>query len=736
MEAFSRKNNMKGWAAIGLYPFNRCVYWELVDKDAKAVAAVSKAPRVNLEVSTFGFKGKEARRKDTEDGEAEVEEEQVAEQKKPAATNTQVRKRQAAVKEMERSAKYAKLAEGARKKVEQARNHVKLAKLVKEELVGMLKAMGETPATSAKKAAMEALVQQLLGVVQHSHETEVDYQQRNESHQQAKARCIIVRESQKDAKEKKREREGLNQATAGVFGTAKARKQTSIQAGFMGSAQKLADEALAHAFYTANVAPNVLDNLDFKRALQKVALVGPAYTAPSRHAVIAGPMLTADADRVKALILTKRAPIEKFGSTIVSDVATDGCKRPINNLIDISAELAELVKAEDCTGKTKDKQFIADFVIDYVKSLQNPFSVVQVLMDNATRGSWPLIEAECPWVSVGPCEPHVSSLEVADISKLPFFKAVIKKVHVIRKFILNHQKALATFKSLAEGMLTQPGATREATVFYGFTSFLQHIDAITQTLTSQGVVQYVRANRGQRATPESRTLHELYSEAKDFASEADLQPQIELCLQVLTPIVKLLRLADSDRPSASKIQYHKFEVQEILKGLTCPDPAPWEEGEYEWDEMLQEIVAIHRYRWDYGYTIVQGTGYLLDPEFVDMDQHQDHETMVAFTRFVEKTYPMPPAFAQGYSPTEDEKKAYNVARTEALAKRSAAETQLLEYKLKRGVFSRETVWETAKIISAADFWYLYGSGVKELQLVGMRATAQVAGSELLWTCDP
>ncbi|KAK3263358.1 hypothetical protein CYMTET_27831 [Cymbomonas tetramitiformis] len=164
MEAFNRENNRKGWAAIGLYPFNRCVYWELVDKKAKAVAAVSKALGVNLEVLTFGFKGKDARRKATEDGETEVEEEQVAEQKKQAATATQVRKRQAAVKEMERSVKYAKLAEGARKKVEQARNHVKLAKLVKEELVGMLKAMGETPAASAKKADMETLVQHLLGL--------------------------------------------------------------------------------------------------------------------------------------------------------------------------------------------------------------------------------------------------------------------------------------------------------------------------------------------------------------------------------------------------------------------------------------------------------------------------------------------------------------------------------------------------------------------------------------------
>ncbi|KAK3235078.1 hypothetical protein CYMTET_54702 [Cymbomonas tetramitiformis] len=342
-------------------------------------------------------------------------------------------------------------------------------------------------------------------------------------------------------------------------------------------------------------------------------------------------MLQADADKTKAAILAKRTPVQKFGSTVVSDVATDGCRRPINNLIDISAEVAELVKAEDCTGKTKDKQFIADFVTSYIMGLPDPFSVVQVLMDNATRGSWPLIEAKCPWVVVGPCEPHVSSLEVADICKLPFFKAVIKKVHVVRKFILNHQKALATFKSLADGMLTQPGATREATVFYGFTSFLQNIDAISQTLTSQEVVQYVRANRGQRATPESRTLHELFTEAKDFATEADLQPQIELCQQVLKPIVMLLRLADSDRPYASKIQYHKFEVREKLKALTVPEPAPWAEGEYDWDEMLQEIVAIHRYRWDYGYTIVQGTGYLLDPEFVDMDQHQDEETMDAFT---------------------------------------------------------------------------------------------------------
>ncbi|KAK3266231.1 hypothetical protein CYMTET_25132 [Cymbomonas tetramitiformis] len=190
----------------------------------------------------------------------------------------------------------------------------------------------------------------------------------------------------------------------------------------------------------------------------------------------------------------------------------------------------------------------------------------------------------------------------------------------------------------------------------------------------------------------------------------------------------MLRLADSDRPSASKMQYHKFEVQETLKALKTPEPEPWAAGEYDWDDMLQEIIAIHRYRWDYGYTIVQGTGYLLDPEFVDVDQHLDAETMESLTRFFAKTYPKPKPFEPGSTPTELEKQAYEEGCRAAVANRSAAEIQLLEYKMKRGVFSRETVWETAKHVSAADFWFLYGSGVKELQLVAMRACAQVAGA--------
>jgi hypothetical protein len=117
----------------------------------------------------------------------------------------------------------------------------------------------------------------------------------------------------------------------------------------------------------------------------------------------------------------------------------------------------------------------------------------------------------------------------------------------------------------------------------------------------------------------------------------------------MTPIVKVLRLTDSDSPSASKIQYHMFEVQEALKKV---DLGFLEEDEV--DEVKQELVAIHRGRWDYGFTPVQGAGYLLDPEYWDMNQEADQEMMESFFTMIAKTY---------YLPGELTGNKYNVAAT-------------------------------------------------------------------------
>ncbi|KAK3241410.1 hypothetical protein CYMTET_48826 [Cymbomonas tetramitiformis] len=56
-EDFSKEENRKAWAKIGVNPFTRCVYWELRGKEEVAKARVKKVEDVNTEVLTFGFKG-------------------------------------------------------------------------------------------------------------------------------------------------------------------------------------------------------------------------------------------------------------------------------------------------------------------------------------------------------------------------------------------------------------------------------------------------------------------------------------------------------------------------------------------------------------------------------------------------------------------------------------------------------------------------------------------------------
>ncbi|KAK3236188.1 hypothetical protein CYMTET_53658 [Cymbomonas tetramitiformis] len=146
-----REQKSLGKNTVGVNPFTRCVHWELRGKEEVTKARVKKVEGVNLEVLTFGFKGKEPMSK------------AVAKQKEQSAAESLVWKREAAEKELQRSAKYAKLAEAAQQKLAQTGQDVKQAKLLKEELVGVLRGMGETPASSARKEVLEGALQELLG---------------------------------------------------------------------------------------------------------------------------------------------------------------------------------------------------------------------------------------------------------------------------------------------------------------------------------------------------------------------------------------------------------------------------------------------------------------------------------------------------------------------------------------------------------------------------------------------
>lgn len=70
----------------------------------------------------------------------------------------------------------------------------------------------------------------------------------------------------------------------------------------------------------------------------------------------------------------------QYGNTVASDGASTCTGTPFLNLLYLSHGVVVFEHATDCTGKTKDARFVADFVIAGIMAQKNPESTVQVLM--------------------------------------------------------------------------------------------------------------------------------------------------------------------------------------------------------------------------------------------------------------------------------------------------------------------------------------------------------------------
>lgn len=71
------------------------------------------------------------------------------------------------------------------------------------------------------------------------------------------------------------------------------------------------------------------------------------------------------------------------------------------------------------------------------------------------------------------------------------------------------------------------------------------------------------------------------------------------------PILRLLRFADSDVPSSSKIHYYAYKVQQQLQA----------EGELD-EEVLDAVRDIWQDRWAMMSSPLHGAAYCFDPEFL------------------------------------------------------------------------------------------------------------------------
>ena len=120
-------------------------------------------------------------------------------------------------------------------------------------------------------------------------------------------------------------------------------------------------------------------------------------------------------------------------------------------------------------------------------------------------------------------------------------------------------------------------------------------------------------------------------------------------------------------------------------------------------DLIANIICA---RWDYMFTDIMATGYLLDPEYWDMDgKTDDAEIMDGFRRMVERTFQFPEAL--GRNPSDEDKLKYQVEKEKAEDSRAKAEEQRNSFMSKLGAFGRSTAMINAKRMAACVWWRAY-----------------------------
>jgi hypothetical protein len=198
----------------------------------------------------------------------------------------------------------------------------------------------------------------------------------------------------------------------------------------------------------------------------------------------------------------------------------------------------------DTSGDTKDADFIAHVVGKAIEDVGAEI-VVQVCMDSAAicKAAGRKLEARFPHITFTPCTLHCLDLLLEDMGKLDCVSSVIAEAKTTLKFITNHHKSLALFRSLSKLELLKSGETRFATNFI----MLQRMHEVKASL-QQLVVNDAWGEWNQKSS------HEMEGEeVHDILTFAAFWKGVKELLVVSESIVCLLHQCDKGVPVVGKV---------------------------------------------------------------------------------------------------------------------------------------------------------------------------------------
>jgi hypothetical protein len=122
----------------------------------------------------------------------------------------------------------------------------------------------------------------------------------------------------------------------------------------------------------------------------------------------------------------------------------------------------------------------------------------------------------------------------------------------VRGFLRRHQKIAHLFEAAQECAIQKPGETRFATNCISMRDVYKNKAAILFIFNSNELQEYVQLNRSTK-NKHGVTLQTTFDEAMRIVSDNSFWKKLMWALKAMEPVERLLRLAEIDGPTLSKM---------------------------------------------------------------------------------------------------------------------------------------------------------------------------------------
>ncbi|XP_027182149.1 uncharacterized protein LOC113780554 [Coffea eugenioides] len=356
-------------------------------------------------------------------------------------------------------------------------------------------------------------------------------------------------------------------------------------------------QIMARWFYTSAIPFNAVNNPLFPLMIRKLGEYGKGLKPPSYHEMRVT-FLKKEVQETLNLLNVYKKEWKKAGCTIMSDGWSDQRKRTMNNFLVNSPAGSVFLSSVDTTDISKTAQKLFELLDGIVEKIGED-NVVQVITDNASnyKAAGKILMEKRKRLFWTPCAAHCIDLMLEDFQKFDsLHKVTIQKAKSVVTYIYSWGTVINWMKQFTKGKeLIRPRVTRFATSYLTMRR-LSELKGNLFTFFSSDTWKtsmYVRRKKGKK-------IESIIFDNQEF------WPNVELCLKIASPLIKVLRMVDSDEKPAMGFLYKaidqaKEEIKQNVNNVRKRYKSAFAIIDKRWEDQLSHPLHV--------------AGYYLNPQF-------------------------------------------------------------------------------------------------------------------------